>query len=291
MSWFKSNKKEEIVDSTKIDEKSKIKKEANYDYRVYLKDIHGSNTKRVIHFGVKRFVDEDTSSVYLLNDQYKFREPLPEDSNDWKIYKLAEVNQKIKEIEKALAKELQKDDPKVNRKNLEYDLSIYNNIKRSLELQGRGSYLNTDEDGVQYFVFRRKGNFKLPEFDNVDLDTIYTPSEAKIKEASELLDMKKEKYSKFLRNMQTIMVVWFFLMLVLTGALAWYSLKLNKQYDESIVSQINARVDETALYCAKMYGDAGENFYESSIYVKNITETLVTDLHKNQTIIEGVQPN
>lgn len=292
MAWFKKDKKEEIVDIEKINEKGKIKKEAvDYDYRVYLKDIHGSNTKKVLHFGVKRWIDEDTSTVYLLNDTHKFREPLPEDTNDWKIHKIQEVEDKIKEIEKQLSQELKKDDPKINKKNLEYDLSIYKSYKRSLQLQGRGSYLNYDEDGVPYFVFRRKGNFKLPEFDNVELDTIYTPSEAKIKEASELLDMKKEKYSKFLRNYGNMMIILFVLQLLFLGGLAWYSFKLNKQYDESAVSMLNQRVDDTALYCAKLYGEAGENFYNASVNVKNITETLVTDLHKPQTIIEGVKPN
>lgn len=292
MSWFKSNKKEEIVDIEKANEKGKIKKEgASFDYRIYYKDIHGSNTKKVLHFGAKRFVDEENGTVYLLNEKYKFRESFPEDTNMWKIYKIKEVNEKIIDIEKELSKERKNDDPKINIKNLEFDLDMYKNYKRSLELQGRGSYLNYDEDGVPYFTFRRKGNFKFPEFDNVELDTIYTPSEAKVKEGSDLFEMKKEKYSKFLRNIGSIMVIFFILLLLLLGGEVYYGLKLNKEYDTTAVAVLNKQIDQEALYCARMYGMAGENFYNASVNVKNITETIVTDLHKPQTVIEGVRPN
>ena len=150
--------------------------------------------------------------------------------------------------------------------------------------------MNYDEDGVPYFVFRRKGNFKFPEFDNIDLDTIYTPSETKIKRASELLDMKKDKYSKFAKNLMTINMTLFFALIIFGGLLVWWSLKLNSVSNESAVVKLQERIDDTGIFCAEQYGLAGQNFYESSIYVKNITETIVTDLHKETIIFDGVAP-
>jgi len=158
-------------------------------------------------------------------------------------------------------------------------------------LQGKGSYLNIDEDGKPYYVFRRKGNFKLPEFDNVDIDTLYTPSESKIKKASELLEMKREKYSKFQRNAATLLVTFFVIQLLFLGGLVYWSFKLNTMSNDSAITQMQERIDDSGLYCAEKYGEAGENFYHSSLYVKNITETLVKDLYKDQSVIEGILPD
>ncbi|MDH4127277.1 MAG: hypothetical protein OEV44_00875 [Spirochaetota bacterium] len=289
MGIFRKKKTSKIEDTEENKGNTKDEKK-NYPYRVYIKDIHGSSTKKITHYGVQRLIDEDNSTVWLFNPDTKFKEMMPEDTDDFKIYQINEVKIKILETEKALAKELKKDDPEINKKNLEYDLRLYKNRLRSLELQGRGSYMNYDEDGVPYFVFRRKGNFKFPEFDNIDLDTIYTPSESKIKKASDLLDMKKEKYSKFAKNLMTINMTLFICLILFLGGLVWWSFKLNALSNESAVTQLQNRIDETSLYCAEKYGQAGQNFYDSSVYVKNITETIVTDLHKETVIFDGVAP-
>lgn len=287
MKWFnkKDKVKEDKEDNVKVTEKKK------YPYRVYIKDIGGSSTKKQLHFGVERFIDIDNSTVWLFNPDYNFKEIMPEDTDDFKIYKIEEVKDKIAELEIALAKEIKKDDPDVNKKNIEYELRLFRNRLRSLQLQGRGSYQNYDEDGTPYYTFRRKGNFKFPEFDNVELDTMYTPSETKIKRASELLDMKNQKYSKFQKNLTSITMTFFILLVICAGLLVWWSFKLSALSNESAVVQLQQNIDETALYCAEMYGKAGQNFLDSSIHVKNITETLVQDLNKPSTIIDGIQPN
>ena len=293
MGWFKSKKKEKLqVENINEENKknTKVQSKDKFHYRVYIKEIEDSYTKKVSHFGVERYIDEEKGTVMLRNEVYKFNEPKPSNEKAYKIYKIAEVDLKIKELEGNLSKEIKKDDPKVNRKDIEEELGTYKSIKRSLELQGKGSYLNVDEDGTPYFVFRRKGNFKLPEFDNVDIDTIYTPSEAKIKKGSELLDMKREKYSKYQKTTATIMTLLVVLLIFWSGANAWWGFKLNALSDASIVTQLQNQMDETALYCAEKYGEAGENFYESSLYIKNITETIYRDMNKEQFKIEGITP-
>lgn len=290
MGFFnKKNKKNVSIKYEQINE-NKVKSKGKYHYRVYIKEIEDSYTKKVSNFGVERYIDEQKGTVMLRNEEFKFNEPKPSNEKSYKIYKLQEVSVKIIELEKSLSKEINIDNPKVNRKDIEEELGIYKSIKRSLELQGKGSYLNVDEDGTPYFVFRRKGNFKLPEFDNVDIDTIYTPSEAKIKKGSELLDMKKEKYSKFQRTISTIMSILFVFMLLFGGGLVWWSFELNALSNESVITQLQNQMDETALYCAQKYGDAGKNFYDSSLYVKNITETIYNDLNKEQYKITGILP-
>ncbi len=294
MGWFKTKEEKQVIaDKAKKDreESKKIKDQRKYPYRVYLKDIGGSATKKHAPFGVERFIDVDNSTVYLRNTGNGFKEIMPEDTDDYKIYAIEDVKTKIGKLVKALAKEIDHDDPEVNKRNIEHDLRLFRNRLRSLELQGRGSYQNYDDDGTPYFVFRRKGNFKFPEFDNVELDTLYTPSETKIKKASELLDMKNEKYSKFQSNLTSITMTFFVLLVICAGMLVWWSLKLGAVSNDSAVVQLQERIDETALYCADMYGQAGENFYDSSIYVKNITETLVKDLHKPSVVIDGITPN
>jgi len=269
---------------------SRVKTDKKYHYRVYIKEIEDNYTHKKGHFMVERYIDESKGTVMLRNEETKFNEPKPSNDESYKIYKLKEVDQKILKLEKDLSKELKIDDPNVNRKDIEEELKTYKGIKRSLELRGKGSYLNIDEDGTPYFVFRRKGNFKLPEYDNVDIDTIYTPTEAKIKKGSELLDMKREKYSRFQRNLTTIVMTFFIIQMFLLGGLAWWSFKLNGLSNDSAITKMQNQIDETALYCANKYGEAGKNFYDSSLYVKNITETLVKDLHKEQAVIQGISP-
>ena len=289
MGLFKKKKtKEELneVNSANI----KVIGKGNFHYRVYIKEIEDSYTKKVNNFGVERYIDEEKGTVMLRNNEWKFNEPKPSNDKSYKIYKLKEVEAKIQELEKALSKEIKKDDPKINRKDIEEELNIYKSTKRSIELQGKGSYLNVDENGTPYFVFRRKGNFKLPEFDNVDIDTIYTPSEAKIKKGSELLDMKKEKYSKFQKTTATLISIMVVLGLFFFGGNIYWSFKLNALSNDSVVTQLNNQMDETALYCAEKYGEAGKNFYDSSLYVKNITETIYKDMNSEKFKIEGITP-
>jgi len=297
MKWkiFSKKNKEEVDADKKLkkenkEEALKVKDQIKYPYRVYLKDITGSSTKKHKPFGVERFIDVDNSTVSLFNPNFFFKEIFPEDSDEFKIYQIEEVTEKIKELEVSLAKEIKKDDPLINRKNIEYDLNIFKNRLRSLQLQGRGSYMNYDDDGTPYFVFRRKGNYKFPEFDNVELDTIYTPSETKIKQASELLDMKNEKYSKFKKNLNNITMTLFIVLMIFGGLLVWWSLQLNALSNESAITLINAKVDQGALYCMEKYGQAGENFYDASVAAKNFTETIVKDLYKPSAVIGGVSP-
>jgi len=288
MAIFKKDKKKDKKKD--VNGNNDIKTTSKFKYRVYIKEIEDSYTRKINSFDVERYIDEEKGTVMLRNEAYKFNEPKPSNDKAYKVYKLEEVKLKIIELESSLSKEIKKDDPKVNRKDIEEELNMYKSTKRSLELQGKGSYLNVDIDGTPYFVFRRKGNFKLPEFDNIDIDTIYTPDESKIKKGSELLDMKKEKYSKYQKMGATLMSILMILMLFFGGGLIWWSFKLNALSNDSVITQLNNQMDETALYCAQKYGEAGKNFYDSSLYVKNITETIYKDLNKEQYIIEGIIP-
>jgi len=268
-------KKKDDKKVTEFNDKDKIKEaKKDYPYKVYIKDVYGSSTKKLKPFGVERWIDENTATVYLRNIEMTFKERLPEDSDDFKMYNLEEVSKNIKILEKKLAKETKKDGDE-NIKDIQYSLLIAKKHQRSLKLQGRGSYMNIDDDGVPYFVFRRRGMFKLPEFDNVDLDTLYTPSETKIKKASELLDMKKEKYSRFNKNITTINMILFFCLLGFGGLLVWWSLALNGVSNDSAVVKLQERIDDTGVYCAEMYGQAGRNFLEASEYSLNLTKTAV----------------
>jgi len=283
----KDNNKEIIEETDK--KNKKIESGNKFHYRVYIKEIEDNYTHKKGHFGVERYIDKDKGIVMLRNLDKNFDEPKPSSDTSYKIYKLEEVKKKIHELEKSLAKEIKIDDPRINRKDIEEELRIYKGYERSLMLQGKGSYLNIDEDGTPYFVFRRKGNFRLPEYDNVDIDTIYTPTEAKIKKGSELLDMKNEKYNKFAKNVTTIATVFLIIGIIFLGINMYWSYKINKLSDESAVTQLKNRIDESTLYCAEQYGIAGHNFYQSSIFVNNLTRQLYEDFDKDNKI-EGIIP-
>lgn len=281
------NKKDSLPGISDKERVNEVKK--NYPFRVYLKDVYGSSTKKGKPFGVERWIDSDTATVYLRNTEVGFKERFPEDDDEFKMYELTELDKNILLLEKKLASEM-KQDGNDNIKDIQYDLRIFKKHKRSLELRGRGSYMNLDADGIPYFTFRRKGNFKLPEFDNVDLDTIYTPSETKIKKASELLDMKKEKYSRFNKNLTTINMILFFCLIFFGGLLVWWSLKLNAVSNESAVVQLNDRIDQTAVYCAEQYGKAGDNFLIASETVLNITKNLTNLTKLPETNVGDLTP-
>jgi len=177
--------------------KEAIKTDSELPYNVQLCDVWGSTTKYAVKFGAKRFIDK--GNVFLVNEKRNFKEPFPEDTTEWREDRMEVIETELK-LKKKILDNLK--DPKnadFSEKDLRQDVKHLLSFKRSLELQGKGSYMVIDADtsgGRPLFIFDRKGNYRIPVFKNIDLSLMYLPTEAKITEASDLIRENDEKNSK-----------------------------------------------------------------------------------------------
>jgi len=99
MKWkiFSKKNKEEVDADKKLkkenkEEALKVKDQIKYPYRVYLKDITGSSTKKHKPFGVERFIDVDNSTVSLFNPNSFSRKYFLRIVTSSRYIKLKEVN-------------------------------------------------------------------------------------------------------------------------------------------------------------------------------------------------------
>lgn len=161
-----------------------------FGYDIELYDVWDTTSRRIPSFGANRVIEGD--NVYLYNPKNGFKVPFPENSEEYKQYIESELDEVIKNTETKI-KKVKDNKLGLSLKDLNKDLRIYKNYKRSLELQGRGSYMIINSNGRPLFMFDRIGNLKMPLFKNVDRSLIYTPTEQKTQETVQLLKENQEK--------------------------------------------------------------------------------------------------
>lgn len=188
----KSNAKKMIKkgeDDPYVEEIKKVDVEKEYPYIVQLNDINDSTIVRRAPFGAKR--DIQGANVFLVNEKIGFKEPMPEDSDEYKQYKIDELEDRILELEDKIESHRSKGKAKTP-EYLDWlvELKTMKGFKRSLELSGKGSYaiVSQEHGGRLLYTFDRKGNFKLPVYKNVDYSLLYVPNESDIQLASELIE-------------------------------------------------------------------------------------------------------
>ena len=180
--------KKEGQDDPYVEEIKKVDVEKEYPYIIQLNDINDSTIVRRAPFGAKR--DIQGANVFLVNEKIGFKEPLPENSDEYKQYKIDELEDIIEELEEKIETHRSKNKAKTP-EYLDWlvELKTMKGFKRSLELSGKGSYtiVSQEHGGRLLYSFDRKGNFKLPVFKNVDYSLLYVPNESDIQLASELI--------------------------------------------------------------------------------------------------------
>lgn len=289
MNFFKKKKKnddsfttapkdfEEVV--KKMSKKERINQQEQGQYKIVIKEPMGSANKTVGSFGADRWVDEQ-GAVWLKNDKMFFKERFPSEDQEYKLYHKEELNKRIKEIELQLSNERKHDDLKVNVRNLEKQLKKYRRFFDSLDKQGKGSFINFDESGKPYFTFVRHDSLKFPVFENIDFGLFHTPSATRIKKGSELIQDRREKYSKHQKmNILASSITLILLVLLCLGSM-FLIYKSYDKYSENAAVLLQERIDSAPLYCAELYGKAGDNFYQASVNALNMTKTLNPNMDK-----------
>jgi len=251
----KENKTEEL--KTDVNNE-KVNSEKEYPYDVKICDIWGTTSKDQVKIAVQRRIFD--SNVYLYNEKAGFKEPLPEDNDDFKDFKLEDIEKELKSLEKQMSK---KDN--VNKKGLRQQVRRLKGFKSSIELQGRGSYMRLDENGRPYFEFDRMGNFKMPVFKNIDKSLLKTPDEAKIKNCSELLKENLEKNGDPNKAVKLLNVV---VLVILVLTLCFFGFITYKTSDMPMVCSEN--LEKTAIIINR----AASKFEQSSTEMNNITSRV-----------------
>lgn len=206
-------------------EKKTAKNEGTMPILVQIIDVWGTSAKEQTSFGVEKLVEG--SNVYLYNKNRNFKEPMPEDTDDYKKYKLDEVKRELEKLDNKL-RAARQEKKEADALDLEQQIRIYKGYERSLTLQGRGSYLHFSEDrfgGKPLFKFVRKGMFRLPVFFNTDIDTLYIPSEAKIKTGAQLLKENEEKNGNHDNTLKIINIILTIIIALIFLASLYFSYK------------------------------------------------------------------
>lgn len=209
---------EKVEDVKENTSNESIKTDGEYPYTIELWDVWGSTSKKAVRFGAKRYIDK--GNVFLVNEKRGFIEPFPEDSSEYKQYKIEEVLKEIKKKEDLLTNLKKTNNPQHSERDLREDLKILKSFKRSLEFDGKGSYMLIDSDQAgarPLFMFDRRGNYRLPVFKNVDISLLYIPTEAKITEASDLIRENDIKNGKSNIGLMTIGLIILLVILVCAG--------------------------------------------------------------------------
>ena len=198
----------------------------DYPYIVQLNDVDGTTAFRKTPFGAKRWIDG--ANVWLVNEETGFKEPFPEDDDTYKQYKIAEIEAKLKKIDKEINAQKKKTVDTPLRLDLVQDKKVYLGYKKSLELQGKGSYMIVSEEhgGRPLYTFDRKGNFKLPVFKNTDYSLLYVPVEADIALAGDLLKLNFEKNGSGDNHIKLINIVLTVILVIALGAFLWFGYKV-----------------------------------------------------------------
>jgi len=251
--------KENIEKEVKQDVNSeKVNSEKEYPYDVKICDIWGTTSKDQVKIAVQRRIFD--SNVYLYNEKAGFKEPLPEDNDDFKDFKIEDINIELKKLEKDVNK---KDN--VNKKGLRQQIRRLKGFKSSIELQGRGSYMRLDENGRPYFEFDRVGNFKMPVYKNIDKSLLKTPDEAKIKNCSELLKENKEKNGDPDKHIKLINIAILIFLLLTLGLFGFLTYKTSDMPDVC-----SANIEKAAI----VLNSASRKFENSAIQMNNITDRV-----------------
>ena len=221
----------------KTKDKKQVKDEKDYPYYVILNDVWGTSSKQQVKVPVRRWIDG--SNVYLYNEKSSFKEEMPEDTDEYKEYKIEELTKKIFLTEEKIKAKNSNN----SIKDLQQDLRIYKSWLKSLQLQSRGSYMNLDLDGKPFFEFDRKGMFRMPVFKNIDYSLKYVPDESKIKEASDLI-MENNKANgdndNSLKYLTIAMALILGLMIAWLGYLTYNSNILTSELGQNLVEITNS---------------------------------------------------
>jgi hypothetical protein len=237
----------------------KVNSEKDYPYNVRICDIWGTTSKDTATIPVQRRIIN--SNVYLYNEKYGFKEPIPEDNDDFKDYKIDEVESQLKNLNKKLINKNSNE----NKKDIRQQIRRLKGIKSSIQLQGRGSYLRLGESGKPYFEFDRVGNFKMPVFKNIDKSLLKTPDEAKIKLGSELIRENEEKNGDPNKGIKMLNLVLTIILALLVCTFAFFT------YTTAKVPKV---CTEGFQQTANIINGAAEKFGESAETLNNISSRV-----------------
>jgi len=236
--------------------------QGGYGYDVELYDVWDTTSRRLPAFGANRIIEGD--NVYLYNDKTGFKVPFPENSEDYKQYTLDELDLQIKGIENKI-KKVKGGKLDWSLKDLNKELRVLKNYARSLQLQGRGSYMIINANGRPLFMFDRINNFKMPLFKNTDRSLIYTPTEQKTQEVTQLL---KENHDKNGQEQTIKLTTYGLILLLLLGVCFMFFMGYKMM---NLPGEITQSLADVAVSLA----DVSKDLNNVSVNINNIAQSSI----------------
>jgi hypothetical protein len=255
----------------KVETKEKTTKK-RMAYKITVCDPLGESPREINTFGAEKVRDND-GVVWLSNEDKAFKEIFPLDSDNVVRYSKESIDKEISKIEKS---KIGKNENALNKESRLLELK---KLKKGLE-NPKGSFLKIDKDGTPHLFYLRYRTAYVPIKWNLDFSTVHTPVEPLIKNVLTTQLDKMKKYNQTKENIISGGMIFFMLILIIwTAVLGYMSLKFYAEVDNSQVQALQNRIDNAPLICAELYGAAGENFYQTSVYGLNVTKTMYERLY------------
>lgn len=262
MGIFSKQEKEKTVKTEEsekgdvfVENPTVVKIDKEYPYVVQLNDIEDNTVLRKAPFGARRYIDG--ANVWLLNEKAGFKEPFPNNTQEFKNYSVDEIDKKLASIKARLDKFRNnvKTKKRVTSDELDLleELKKFKNYKRSHIMQGNGSYMiiSAEHGGRPLYTFDRVGNFKLPVFKNTDHSLLYIPTETDIATAGELLKLNDDENGIKDNTFKLVALGMVIILAVAVIGLGYLSYKTSQSPIE-LVDSLKALVDSNTIMSNKI---------------------------------------
>ena len=204
-------------------------------------DIGGM--REIGDFYAFRWVNPLDKTTYLKNDSLDFLIPMPDSERENGKYDIITILNKLADIEDKIKAELEEDDPDINQKDyFDERQCLLKELRVLLYSTNSGFWFMTKE--IPTLKVWRKGNTWHPLKFDLNVNTVYVPSNTRLADTRNSESNKRTKYGS-LASLTTVMLLLFVFSFLLFGFNSWTWWKAYTTMDESTNMQNIAELVNT----------------------------------------------
>jgi len=291
MFWNKKAKTTNIKNDV---DKNKIAKKPEYVITLY--DKMGNSAREVDTFVVTQERDEKDGLLYLqTKDGETFKALFPSRKNILKDNRTKEQIQKeIQDLKTKVFKET--DNP------LNVQSKIYKLEQKLYFLEHpNGDFISFDNDGMPHIRFLRSNSNFVPLVWDIDLNSIYIPSEPNLKDSMQTIIDKKEKYKLKKDKLKGILeaIMWIIIVVLICVNAYWSYHNMKWADSQSAIALIQKQIDSSQIVCNNALAKSvetnvgttlinNENAKTTKSLLQNLSSILVPKV-SNAVAVESIR--
>jgi len=273
--------------------KNKLNDKPEYIVTIY--DKLGRSAREISTITCTQDRDEDDGLLYLNEKTTEFKALFPSRKNVVKSNKSIElITKEIKTLKEKKLKETEN--------ILTHQSKIYKLEQELYFLEHpSGDFISFDDDGMPHIRFLRINSNFLPLVWDIDLNSIYIPSEPNLKDSLTSMIDKKEKYKLKKDKLKGILEVILIFLFIIGGLGNGYWTFHNWKYadSDSSLAKLQERIDASTIVCNQAQSITTERNAQTAIInsenakqTKTILDGIVKSLvpkTNNQVITEEIK--